>query len=71
MPQTDRRMQIVGLLAQGYTKQEVGDELRISVNTVKTHVAIMCAEVGAHNVAHLVAIAYQERWFPLPERRKR
>lgn len=45
-------------LADGLTNQEIGDDLFISVDTVKSHVKSMLVKVGARNRTHAVALAY-------------
>ena len=34
-----REMEVLELLAEGYSNQEIGDKLFVSLNTIKTHIA--------------------------------
>ncbi len=50
-----RELEIVRLVALGWTGPEVADELQISHNTVRTHIAHAMDKLGARSRAHLVA----------------
>ena len=50
-------MEIVHLVALGASGPEIGDELSISHETVRTHVRNAMDKVGARSRAHLVAKA--------------
>lgn len=52
-----RQKQIVELLAQGYTGQEVADILCCALPTVRRHLQIACQRQGARNTAHLIALS--------------
>jgi PAS domain S-box-containing protein len=52
---TAREREIVRLVALGSSGPEIADELRISHNTVRTHVRNAMSKVGARSRAHLVA----------------
>jgi len=52
-----RERQIVRLVAMGSTGPEIAEELRISHNTVRTHVRSAMEKSGARSRAHLVAKA--------------
>lgn len=65
-----RQLQIVTLLAEGYTREDISHRLNLSVYTVKAHIHNVFEKLGAKNVAHMVAIAYQERWLTVPDRRQ-
>ncbi len=56
-PLTPRQMEIVHLVALGASGPEIGDELSISHETVRTHVRNAMDKVGARSRAHLVAKA--------------
>lgn len=43
---TKREQQILGLLAEGWTNDEIAAPLEISPNTVKTHVARILEKLG-------------------------
>jgi PAS domain S-box-containing protein len=57
---SDREREIVRLVALGATGPEIADELRISHNTVRTHLRNSMKRVGARSRAHLVAKALGE-----------
>ncbi|GGM30981.1 response regulator [Dactylosporangium sucinum] len=58
-PLTDREEQVVGLLAQGRTNAEIAQELRITLSTVKTHVASLMNKIGARNRVEIAMWAYE------------
>ena len=49
-----RESQIVCLLFQGYTRKLIADELMISENTVKTHIASIYDKFGVNNKTELI-----------------
>lgn len=56
---TQREREIVGLVAQGLSNDEITAKLHISLATTKTHVSRALAKLGAGDRARLVALAYQ------------
>lgn len=56
---TDRERQIVGLVAEGLTNDEVAERLTISPDTVRTHVGRAMSKLEARDRAQLVVIAFQ------------
>jgi DNA-binding CsgD family transcriptional regulator len=52
-----REVEVVRLVAAGGTAAEIGDELRLSHHTVRTHVRNAMDKLGARSRAHLVAQA--------------
>ena len=54
---TPRQREIVHLVALGASSPEIGDELHISHQTVRTHVRNAMDKLGARSRAHLVAKA--------------
>ncbi|HYW26711.1 MAG TPA: response regulator transcription factor [Terriglobales bacterium] len=46
---TDRESEVMRLLARGLANKEIGRDLRISEDTVKTHVSRILAKLGAHS----------------------
>lgn len=65
---TDRQRQILALLAQGYSKAEVGQRLFITEDTVKTQLLRTYARIGARNRVHAVALLMAAGEITLPER---
>ena len=58
---TEREEQVLAAVAHGRTNSEIGDELYISLSTVKTHVASLMAKLGARNRVEIAMWAYQTR----------
>ncbi|MEV5706807.1 response regulator transcription factor [Actinoallomurus sp. NPDC052274] len=56
---TDRERQVVALVAEGLTNEEIGRRLAMSPATAKTHVNRAMAKVGARDRAQLVVFAYR------------
>ncbi|MFV0407874.1 MAG: response regulator [Propioniciclava sp.] len=56
---TDREREIVGLVAQGLTNDEIAERLFLSPLTVKTHVNRSMTKIDARDRAQLVVAAYQ------------
>jgi len=54
---TGRRLAILAMLADGKQATEIGVALGISPRTVKSHLVVVYAQLGAANAAHAVAIA--------------
>lgn len=60
---TDRRRQILTLVAQGKTNAEIADEVALSKRTVEAHRARLMRQIGVRNAAELIT------WFaklPVP-----
>ncbi len=58
---TDREREILILVAQGLSNEQIGEALFISSFTVKTHVNRAMVKLDAHDRAQLVVFAYQAR----------
>jgi DNA-binding NarL/FixJ family response regulator len=56
---TEREREVMGLVAEGLSNQEIAEELVISAATVKTHVARAMMKLRARDRAQLVVLAYQ------------
>jgi len=56
---TDREREVVGLVAQGLSNEEIAEDLFISPKTAKTHVSRSMLKLNARDRAQLVVIAYQ------------
>lgn len=54
-----REREIMHLMAEGGTAQDVGDELGVSVETVRTHVRNVIRKLQARNRVHAIAMALQ------------
>ncbi|MEU4619962.1 response regulator transcription factor [Actinoplanes sp. NPDC023801] len=56
---TDREREIMVLAAEGLTNDEIGERLRISTATARTHVSRAMVKLGARDRAQLVVFAYR------------
>lgn len=56
---TDREREVVALVAQGLTNDEIAAELVVSPATARTHVSRAMVKLGARDRAQLVVFAYQ------------
>lgn len=57
---SERERQVLRLLALGSSAKEVAAQLGISVKTVETHRARLCAKVATHSIADLTRLAVRE-----------
>ena len=57
---TDREVEILKLVAEGRSNQEIGDLLVVSVSTVQTHRAHVMAKLGLHSRTELVKYAIRQ-----------
>ena len=58
---SSRELEIVRLIAEGFTNKEIGDRLFISTHTVMTHRKNIMNKLGINNTAGLVIYAVQEK----------
>ncbi|MFH8251662.1 response regulator [Microbacterium sp. B2969] len=58
-PLTEREEAVVALVAQGLGNTGIGDELHISLSTVKTHLASAMTKLGARNRVELAIWAHE------------
>lgn len=56
---TEREMEVLLLIAQGKTNQEIADELFIALKTVKTHVSNILAKLEVQDRTQAVVYAFQ------------
>jgi DNA-binding CsgD family transcriptional regulator len=62
---TRRELEVLALIAHGYSTSEIARALWITDDTVKTHVRRLMRRLGARTRAHAVAIAFREGlWRP-------
>jgi DNA-binding NarL/FixJ family response regulator len=63
-----REREIMDLLAQGLTGEQVAEHLVVSSETVKTHVRNAMAKLEASTRVHAIAIAIREGYIRVPHR---
>jgi DNA-binding NarL/FixJ family response regulator len=63
---TRREKEVLELLAEGLTNQEIAQRLYLSVNTVDSHRKSLLAKMQARNTAELIRLAFQNRIIRLP-----
>lgn len=57
---TDREREVLRLIAQGHTSQEIADQLYLSIKTVQRHRENMMDKLGLHNRAQLIRYAIEK-----------
>jgi DNA-binding NarL/FixJ family response regulator len=68
MPSLSKReREIMDLLAQGLTGEDVASQLFLSSETVKTHIRNAMTKLEAHTRVHAVAIALREGYISPPD----
>ena len=61
---TEREREILGLIAQGLTNAAIAEQLVVSVNTVRNHVANLLGKLGARSKLEALSIAIREGLLP-------
>lgn len=59
VPLTAREADVLPLVVEGLSNQEIADRLHLGVTTVKTHVANLMDKLGAQNRVQLAVYGYQ------------
>jgi DNA-binding CsgD family transcriptional regulator len=57
---TPRELEVLALIAEGYSTKDVARTLWITEETVRTHVRRLLDRLGARTRAHAVSIAYRD-----------
>ena len=57
---TPRELEVLALIADGYSTREIARDLWITEETVRTHVRRLLNRLDARTRAHAVAIAFRE-----------
>ena len=60
-PLTAREEEVIVTVARGLTNAEIASELRISLSTVKTHLASLMNKLGARNRVEIAMWAYESK----------
>ncbi len=63
---TAREMEVVRLVADGCSNDEIGQRLGITVKTVEAHLGRMFVRAGVHSRTELAIRAVREGWLDLP-----
>jgi DNA-binding NarL/FixJ family response regulator len=58
-PLTDRELEVLPLVVEGLSNQDIADRLHLGVTTVKTHVANLMTKTGSGNRVQLAVYGYQ------------
>jgi DNA-binding NarL/FixJ family response regulator len=58
---TDKRLTILRLYANGFTTQQVADQLGCTIDNIGTQTRIICQRLGARDRTHAVAVALARR----------
>jgi DNA-binding NarL/FixJ family response regulator len=61
IPLTEREIQVLRLVAQGFSNKQTASELSISVKTVEAHRTRIMRKLGMHSVVELVHYAIREK----------
>jgi DNA-binding NarL/FixJ family response regulator len=56
---TEREREVVALVGQGFSNEEIAEKLFVSPLTAKTHVSRAMMELGTRERAQLVVFAYE------------
>jgi DNA-binding NarL/FixJ family response regulator len=59
---TKREMEVLQLIASGFSNQEIADKLFISLRTVTNHRAALYQKTGTNNTAGLLALGIKNNW---------
>lgn len=66
-PLTIREQEILTLMAKGLYYKEIAQILGLSIHTIKTHVRLAIARLGAKNSVHAITIAFRHGYISLNE----
>lgn len=59
---TDREKEVLYLIAEGRSNKEIGEELHISIKTVKTHVSNLLMKCELEDRTQLAVLAHRKGW---------
>lgn len=58
---SERELEILGCLAQGMTRDEIGERYRLSPHTVRTHINHVLRKLGVHSTLAAVSLANKSK----------
>ena len=64
---SNREREVLDLLAQGLTGEQVAERLVLSAETIKTHIRNAMTKLEAHTRVHAIAIALREGFISPPD----
>jgi DNA-binding NarL/FixJ family response regulator len=64
-PVTGRELEVLSLVAEGYSNKRISAALRISERTVKSHLTVTMGKLRASDRTHAVVTAYRHGWLTL------
>ena len=64
---TPREVEVLRLVAEGRTNQQIADQLVLSIKTVQAHRANVMEKLGLHDITQLVRFAVRHGLIPLEE----
>ena len=64
-PLTERELQVLSLVAQGYSNKAIGGELGICERTVKNHISYIMTKLQASDRTHAVVTAIRLGWLAI------
>ena len=59
---TPREMQVLKLVADGLTDDQIADKLKVSIYTPGVHRAHIFSKLGVANAANAVQYAFRQKW---------
>lgn len=62
---TNREIEILNLLAKGYSSKQMASQLSVSEHTIQTHRRNLMKKYSAYSSSELIALAARHRWISL------
>lgn len=59
---TPAQLEVVELIIQGYTRENVARKLYLTREGVDRRITVACRKLGCKNTAQLIAVCWQENW---------
>ena len=60
---SNRELDVLKLLAKGYTSNQIAEELFVSINTINTHRKSLLKKAKVNKTAHLVSFALKHGYY--------